>query len=384
MPKLADRLICSGCTACLASCPTGAIVMRPDVEGFLYPHVDGQRCVNCNRCESVCPALGIKEKSLPIECFAATTLDQSLLMASSSGGIFTELAKPFLEVGGCVFGCVFERGSWDVVHAKAEILSELSAMRGSKYVQSDMRDTLKEVKRECLSGREVLFSGTPCEIAGLKAYLGRDYPNLLTVGLICHGTPSGYFFKRRLASLRCGEGDVTGVTFRSKRLGWERFCFEVSYQSGRDFYETQQKGVYMRLFNGDVAHRLSCYDCKARGGRSGADILIGDFWGVEKFHQDMYDARGVSAVLVYTQRGLEAYNRLQVKSKRVAFEEIAYANKNIQGDVVMTWRRRWCYRLLRVFPMDWVAEFFAMSCVNYWKRLLYPMYRPVKQIFKRI
>ena len=179
MITLASPERCSGCTACKAICPKQAITMVADHEGFLRPQINTETCIQCHACERVCPVLHPGKPDCTPTCYAARTNDDALRLASSSGGLFTELARPILAEGGIVFGCVWEKPALVAIHAKAETEDELAAMRGSKYVQSDLRDTFREVKTALQEGRKVLFSGTPCQIAGLNAFLGHHYDDLL-------------------------------------------------------------------------------------------------------------------------------------------------------------------------------------------------------------
>ena len=204
--------------------------MVADHEGFLRPQIDASKCVQCHACERACPVLHPSEPDTSPTCYAARTKDDALRLASSSGGIFTELARPILAKGGVVFGCVWEKPALVAIHAKAETEDELAAMRGSKYVQSDLRDTYREAKAELQKGREVLFSGTPCQIAGLNKYLGKSYDNLLTVEIICHGVPSPAVFEKYKQELvkRFG-ATLVSIAFRNKFYSWRRCSLVSTY-----------------------------------------------------------------------------------------------------------------------------------------------------------
>lgn len=191
--------------------------MVADEEGFLRPQVDAAKCVGCHRCEQVCPVLHPSEPDVSPTAYAAYTKDENLRRQSSSGGIFTELAKPIIECGGVVFGCVWERPQLVAIHAKAETLEALAEIRGSKYVQSDLRETFREAKTALLAERQVLFSGTPCQIAGLNAFLGKYYENLLTVEIICHGTPSPVVFDVCKTRLSRAEKRITDISVSTEK-----------------------------------------------------------------------------------------------------------------------------------------------------------------------
>lgn len=381
MPNLASNVLCSGCTACFAACPRHAIAMVRDAEGFLRPQVKADRCVNCGLCERACPVLSPRHPALPLACVGAKTRNDTIRAYASSGGIFMELAMPVIQRHGVVYGCVLVPGPWDVRHVKAADLPGVEQMCGSKYVQSDLGDVFRDVKKELDQGREVLFTGTPCQIAGLKGFLGGDREKLLTVGVICHGAPSRGVFHRYLRTFARDFSRISFVGFRSKFYSWRRFAFSIRVGE-RTVYDEQAKNVYMRLFNGDVMHRLSCYACKARAGRSGADLLIGDFWGVERVKPDSDDGRGLSAILAYTEKGQSALSALNVDQFETTFENVIAANRNIQGDVQLTWRRRAFYRLAAFVPLRLLCNFFEMSHLIYWKRLFYPCYKPIKKLLR--
>ena len=189
MIQILDKSQCCGCTACVSICPKQCITMREDEEGFLYPVVDSSHCIDCNLCKKVCPELYPKEMREPLHVYAAKHKNEQVRLASSSGGIFTLLAEKIIDEGGVVFGVRFNN-NWDVVHDYTETMEGLAVFRGSKYVQSYMGDCYLKAKSFLEQGRKVMFTGTPCQIAGLKNFLRKDYDNLLTVDVVCHGVPS--------------------------------------------------------------------------------------------------------------------------------------------------------------------------------------------------
>lgn len=323
MITLAAVAQCSGCAACKAACPKQAIAMVADHEGFLRPQIDAEKCVQCHACEHACPVLHPGEPDATPTCYAARTKDEVLRMVSSSGGIFTELARPILAKGGVVFGCVWEKPTLVAIHAKAETEDELAAMRGSKYVQSDLRDTYREAKAELQKGRDVLFSGTPCQIAGLNKYLGKSYDNLLTVEIICHGVPSPAVFEKYKQEL----GLPITVNFKDKTESWHNPTFSWKSSNGDTSREKLYANAYALAFLRDFCLRPSCYDCQAKGGRSKADITIADFWGIEKVCPELDDDQGTSAVLLHTQKGLQMWEALQgVEYKSVSFDDVLMGN----------------------------------------------------------
>lgn len=314
LPTLASREACSGCTACKAICPKDAISMIPDGEGFLRPRVDVAKCIGCHRCEQMCPVLHPGEPDTSPTCYAAYTKDERLRLQSSSGGIFTELAKPVIAAGGVVFGCIWVRPQLVAIHAKAETMDELAAMRGSKYVQSDLRETFREAKAALLEGRQVLFSGTPCQIAGLNGFLGKHYDNLLTVEIICHGVPSPAVFNRYKQELTKSSGvSLAEVRFRVKAGGgtWEQPHMVVTSGQGAPLVdEPLYDNAYIQAYFSHLCLRPSCHTCVARSGCSGVDVTIGDFWKVRDVLPEWDGPQGVSIAIVHTDRGKEAVQRM--------------------------------------------------------------------------
>ena len=197
--KLAAHKLCSGCAACYAVCPRKAISMQPDEEGFAYPHIDESLCVHCGLCARACPSLNPQAPREPLAVYAAKAKDDGLRKESSSGGIFSLLARQIISDGGIVYGAAISGRDLSVVHCSAENEEELSWLRGSKYVQSDVGDTYGNVRTQLDAGRKVLFSGTPCQVAALRNFLARDYENLVCVEVICHAAPSPLAWKKFLA-----------------------------------------------------------------------------------------------------------------------------------------------------------------------------------------
>lgn len=312
MITLASLEACTGCSACKAVCPKGAISMTPDSEGFLRPSIDATLCVQCHACERVCPVLHPGTKDESPTCYAAKSMDDTVRMASSSGGIFSVLAKAIFARGGVVFGCVWEMPSLVAIHAKAENEEELAAMRGSKYVQSDLRETFREAKASLEAGRAVLFSGTPCQIAGLNRFLGKAYATLFMVEIICHGVPSPAVFEKCKADVEAlHHHRLTSFAFRKKSPSWRqgKVCYTFDHGEVIDG-KCYLDDTYVKAFLKDLSLRPSCYQCVAREGRSGADITLGDFWGIEKVCPQLDDDRGTSAVLVHTAKGRVLWNEI--------------------------------------------------------------------------
>ena len=303
--------------------------MLPDEEGFLQPVVDAAKCVGCGKCEAVCPVLHPGKPRKPLAVYAAKAKDDELRWGSASGGVFTVLAQDMLKRGGVVFGAGFERPTWRVIHKAATNEEELDDLRGSKYVQSDTGDTFKETKSYLDAGREVLYSGCPCQIAALKSFLRKNYPNLLTVDLICHGVPSPLAWSEYL---KCHEGMARSsiVKIWSRRYhSWRKYSIQIDFVD--DVLDSYSKEMYedrfLAAFLREWIVRRRCYLCPFRQLRSGSDITIGDFWGVEKCHPDWEDEKGLSVVLINTEKGFPAATSRLIEVKgALSFDEACIAN----------------------------------------------------------
>lgn len=308
---LAEENICTGCSACRSICPKSAIALSPDAEGFLQPQIDGTKCIDCGLCRKICPVLSsIEKNSQPPECYGFKTHDRELLRASSSGGAFTSLAQPVIRAGGTVFGCVMTRPDFAARHVAANTEDALAAMRGSKYVQSDIQDSYRQCKAVLERGRRVLFSGTSCQIAGLKKFLGKDYPSLLTVDFICHGVPSPAVWRKYLDwREKEAQSKISCISSRNKNYSWKKFSLALSFDNAKlNSINPLDKDLYFKAFIGNYCLRSCCYACRFKPGKgSVSDITIADFWGVEEVRPEFYDELGVSAVMVHTPKGKAAF-----------------------------------------------------------------------------
>ena len=366
MIKIIRKEQCCGCSACLHICPKHSISFREDKEGFLYPLVDTSTCVDCGLCDKVCPVLNQGEERKPLQVYAAKHTDDEIRMKSSSGGIFTLLAEFIIDKGGVVFGARFNE-NWTVVHNYTETKEGLDPFRGSKYVQSDVGNSYKQVEDFLKTGREVMFTGTPCQVAGLKKYLRKDYENLLTVDFVCHGVPSPMIWRKYLAEEITRQGDagkntvltsskvspvVTGVNFRDKSTGWKKFSFVLNFSKASA--EGEQNSVlssvftdnaYMRAFLSNLSLRPSCYACPAKVGKSGSDITIGDFWGIETALLEFDDDKGASLLFINNDKVANVIDMVRDK-EQVEYKSTIAANSCILYSVDMPINRVFFYYCL--------------------------------------
>ena len=325
MPNLVDKLHCSGCSACASICPHEVISMQMDNEGFADPVIDENICINCALCEKVCPGLHQSILKSPLSVNAAKAKADNLRLESSSGGIFSILANNVLEHGGLVFGAAFDHSDWHVYHKYIDKKLDLHELRGSKYVQSDITNCFKEVKKALNDGREVLFTGTPCQIAGLRSYISLTNKSksnlLLCVDVICHAVPSPLAWRKYLEQ-RVSEHnrhknselkDIKKIDFRNKDTGWKNFSIYIEFIDNMKYSAIFQEDNFMKGFLRELYNRPSCHDCKCKNFNSGSDITLGDYWGIDTLVQEMDDDKGVSLVIINTEKGKNAFDILSDK-----------------------------------------------------------------------
>lgn len=312
-----DMNQCYGCKACEQICPSKSITMLPNMEGFYYPSVDSDTCINCHLCQKVCAvnlSPSFERSSLP-DTYASWNLNRDVLEKSSSGGVFTALAEEVLKQGGVVFGASMDENLC-VRHIGVTSMSDLDLLRGSKYIQSDINTTFKEVKKYLSEEQHVLFTGTPCQIAGLYGFLRSDKKGLVTCEVVCHGVPSQLGFDKYKQKVEISKkGMLTHFTFRDTRI-W-------SYQSrccinGKKKLLFGKNDFYMKSFFKSYTFRESCYTCKYASLPRIADITIADFWGIgEMIPFAKRQKRGISLILVNSKKG----NELLFKAKACLFLE---------------------------------------------------------------
>lgn len=315
LPVLAPPQSCTGCGACVAICPTHALTLMPDTEGFLRPQVNASACIGCKVCSSHCPLLQpTQEVRLPLQAYAARLRDADRLQQSSSGGVFTALAESVLRQGGLVFGSAWTP-DLQVETSSVENSKALESFRGSKYLQGSSRGggCYQEVISALKCGREVLFTGTPCQVLGCLASVPSSLRDKLwTAEIVCHGGPSPALFKHYLAELACRFGSrPISVSFRSKMPSWANFSFAVTLADGRHLSWDAHKDPYVKAFFRNLCNRPSCAVCPANGGRSGADFTLGDFWKSEELYPQFNDDRGLSLVLLRTTHAQTLWERAQ-------------------------------------------------------------------------
>ncbi len=348
-----DKRQCCGCSACAQKCPKHCISLYEDEEGFLYPRIDTNNCIDCGLCEKVCPFLNCDKAIPPQEVWAVKNQNEWDRVHSSSGGVFIALARETLALGGVVFGVVFDE-NYEVKITYSETLEGVRPMMGSKYLQARVETGFADAERFLKQGRHVLFSGTPCQIAGLHKYLRKDYPNLLSVDFLCHGVPSPgvwrRYFKETMSGLqsarRAAAGKntvfpslnvmptIVGIEFRDKTLhGWKKYSFVVrgrsAFTAGKNtvlLSDIHRENPFMRGFLSDIYLRPSCYECKCKNGVSHSDLTIADFWGIDRLMPDFNDDKGVGLVLVNTASGHHFFDKLSMEKRLSLLADVQLLN----------------------------------------------------------
>lgn len=317
---LIPREDCTGCSACASACPAECVSLAADERGFLHPVVDRSKCIDCGLCKRVCPVLNDGSFKSPdgSHFFSCKHRDDDVRRNSSSGGFFFELANRIIGEGGVVCGACFSSDFKKVYHTLAFTFEEFQPMRVSKYVQSEMRDTYKRVREVLKKGKKVLFTGTPCQVAGLKAFLMKDYDNLISVEVVCHGVPSQKVWDYYLSSLEKEYGGmVSSVSFRDKREGWRNYRVSIGFDNGSVISESSKDNAYMKSFLTDLNIRESCTRCHFKRFASGADITMGDFWGSTELGETYSDDVGISLVGLHTEKAKLLFETLQSSHKGV-------------------------------------------------------------------
>lgn len=355
MIQVSKKQDCCGCSACVQRCPRHCISMKEDAEGFLYPDVDMTQCIDCGICEKVCPWLNLHEKSKIQDVLGAKNIDRKERMESSSGGVFIALAKKVIENGGVVFGAVFNE-CWEVVHTYAENLKDVKSMMGSKYMQSRMENSYREAEGFLKRGRTVLFTGCPCQITGLHNYLGKEYHNLISVDFLCHGVPSPGVWRKYLTEVSTSfpkeingisldfSTKITGIDFRNKQQsGWKNFYLTITgLSNGTEkvlLSDKHKNNPFMKGFLGDLYLRPSCYNCKCKNGASHSDLTIADFWGISSIMPDFDDDKGVSLVLVNTDKGRNVLALCDLEIRKSTLDDARRFNGGFKETVIIPPKR---------------------------------------------
>lgn len=374
---------CCLCKACINACPVEAIHFTKEHKEFLYPNIDSNKCIECGLCEKVCPALNQSESFIDSnEILTCAVKNKNLedRIMSSSGGMFIALAQLFLSKNGYVCGAVFDE-EFQVKHVLTNDLNLVKQMQGSKYVQSDIGYVYREIKELVKRHVPVLFCGCPCQVSGLKRYLSNInvMDSLFTVDFICHGIPSQKMFSAYKQYMeRKYKSAFKKFEFRNKNNGWHHSNVSIVFESGKKYYNPIIIDVYMKAFLSGVTMKESCYECKYKNLKSGSDITIGDFWGAEAEFPNWDDNKGISAVLVNTEKGKRIFEQLPVEKKDAKIDTIIKYNRNLIESTARSGKRDeffelaeqkdFCYALCEMFE-ETKSEYiirkskFALRCI---------------------
>lgn len=332
MIDIKQKKDCTGCEACANICPKGCIRMISDNEGFFYPQIDHSKCIECGLCKKACPIINPLPLSMEYEhrhAYAAINRNEHERLSSSSGGIFPLLTHYVFSRNGVVYGAAFDE-YYNVKHLCADNETTAKKLYTSKYVQSNIGDCFKQIKEYLEADRWVLFSGTPCQVNGLKTFLGKEYDKLINVDFICHGVPSPGVWRRYLDEIIDNSKKIGSINFRNKKYGWSDFYFSLDYQSGEgSIYEAADRNGYVKGFLQNLFLRPSCHACKFKTINRVSDITIADFWGIGHILPELYDDKGCSLVIVNSIKGVEVFNEMKngIIYKSVEFSKAVAHNK---------------------------------------------------------
>ena len=334
MIQIKNKFDCCGCSACAQKCPRHCITMQEDTEGFLYPSIDLSQCIDCGLCEKVCPILHNPPSKLPIEVFASTNKNEYIRKDSSSGGLFSLIATYIISLGGVVFGARFNN-EWEVIHDYTTTERELALFRGSKYSQSKIGETFIKVESFLKDNIIVLFTGTPCQISGLKSFLRKDYDHLICVDITCHSVPSPKIWKRylneKIKKHHIKKREILSINFRDKYYSWTNYSFVIKTNK-KKIVETKDENKYLVGFIHGLFSRPSCTNCCTKPDRNQSDITLGDFWGISQLHPEINDDKGVSIIIVRTKKGQTIIDKLHLDKTLLRYEDIVKYNPAINSN----------------------------------------------------
>lgn len=342
--------VCTGCGACLAICPVGCISMKEDEEGFRYPFIEKTKCINCKKCIAACPSLNNIKKRRPQLALGGISIDGSIFDNAASGGAFGQLSKKVLEGGGVVYGCKFD-ANFQAEISRVSDLRDLSSIQGSKYVASDSLNSFKQVESDLRQGIRVLYGALPCQVAGLLSYLGGSKEGLTTVDLICHGTPSGLFFREYLRYKELTAGKVISIKFRNK-YGRHRksYCGLLAIKtkgsvkaSEIDWLIDSYYGAFMRKLN----YRPSCYRCPYASQSRVSDLTLGDCWGLHFKNAAIETAEGSSLIICNTDKGKHLVQEIDsLTVETVSYRDAVNNNEQLNNPSSRPAERDIVYKLL--------------------------------------
>lgn len=338
-----DFKSCTGCGACSSICPNHAIIMAENFEGFLYPQIDFKQCVNCRQCVDVCTL--DKKIECKQEAYSIVNKNKIIYDHCSTTGIVSVLSKIILDEGGVVVGSSFKEGK--VKHIIVDNIDDVSKLAGSKYVQSKIGNTFNKIKCILEQNKKVLFVGTPCQVAGLKGFLKREYNNLVTIDFICHGVPSPKVWDRysKQISEKNNLGEIISVNFRDKEYGWAKYGLRI-HGKNSSYFNLRENDPYLMAFSRNIILRNSCFNCKFKANNRYSDITVGDLWGGQRY-SSIFDNTGTGIVTIHTEKGRELLkkNEDNISLESIDFKEyFKYHNKSMVESPKMPRARKWFFK----------------------------------------
>lgn len=376
MEQFIEKRDCCGCSACANICPHGAIEMVENSEGFLYPEIDQSKCVNCGLCKKTCPILNkINDNFKTPDCYAAMA-DDEIRKVSSSGGAFSIIAEYILNKNGYICGCTFDLDELKAKHIIINSKEELYKLRGSKYLQSDIGNIYQEVKKILDNDNYLLFSGTPCQVAGLKSFLRKTYEKLLTVDILCHGVPSSKVYIKYLNELKnANDEKFLEVNFKDKSISWISNWAKITTKTNKNTYsKLQTEDNYMQLFLSNISLRQNCTDCKYCTTQREGDFTIADFWGIDNYDKNLNDGKGTSLVLVNNKKAQSVYSEIQNKfnqSEKVPLKYAILGNRNLYAPHKVHAKRNEFFENLDKYTLKQLVNMYLYDkydcgIMNYW------------------
>ena len=389
MIEVLEHNRCTGCAACYTACSHEAISMQYDDEGFEYPVINQEACIDCGLCQAVCPVLQYgKRQTLRIAYndaqigYAARNKNYEQRLISSSGSIFPPIAEWILENGGIVVGTAYDE-YFNAKHLIIESKDDLKDIQGSKYLQCKAdNSTFKRIKNELKTGRLVLYSGMACQVEGLKSYLRKEYDNLYTIDLICMGIPSSIVWQKYLNAFFKGE-KILHVNFKEKSKGWDSFSFYVKTDK-RDFKEIGMENIYLQSMFRSWNMRPSCFQCPFKKENRFSDYTLADCWGASKLVPEINDNKGLSSVIVHSKKGLELWEKLahKIDYREISIDDIAAGNSNLIQNKPQTGDRQLFYNLLESNPQKAFTKLCKVKKPSILGRLKRKLIRIVKKFIK--
>lgn len=372
MLEVLEKDKCCGCSACFSACGHQAITMQLDSEGFEYPIINQEACIDCGLCQSVCPILqyenrkNIREKNNDAQIgFVARNKNYGQRLISSSGSIFPPIAEWILDNDGLVVGAAYDN-DFNVVHKFIESKDELCALQGSKYLQCKAdNETFKYIRKELKNGRKVLYSGMACQVEGLKSFLKKDYDSLYTIDLICMGIPSYAVWQKYLTTF-FGNEQIKSINFKEKSIGWDTFTFRVDTDK-RIFKELGMHNLYLRSMFLSWNMRPSCFQCPFKKAKRISDFTLADAWGIFRKTPEINDNKGLSSVIVHSKKGLDLWNELKNKIDCVkeSIDDIAVGNSNLISNKPQTGNRQLFYKTLNTNPKEAFEELCSIKKISF-------------------